>query len=161
MLFRSEGQAQLASASDDKTIILYNMQTYRQEAILKGHNSEIKNCIFLGDIGCIVSSDVNGYLKFWSVRPCKVRYKLLTTIHNEFINEEKKLDFSLIKSMCFDSEKCWLYTGDELGVVRIWNCEDLCKVVKDLQPSSIHADKAEDKTFMTESKTAKGIIQNY
>jgi len=144
----------LASCADDGLILVYNMETYRQEATLKGHDVEVKVCMFLGNSLCLVSSDIDGNIFFWKLTPPPVKHKLIAKIVNSYVNKENVLDSSLVKAMGFDDDNNLLYTGDSRGVLKVWNCEGVINEVKGI--NSEQKQMEESKTFMTEERKKEG-----
>jgi len=142
----------LASCSDDKNVLLFNLQTYRQEAILKGHKSEVKVCLFLADYGCLATGDMLGNIFFWSVEPCQVRNMLIATAQNSVVTDTQKTENFPIKCMSFDKQNMLLYTGDDMGYMQMWNCADLILKIKGLKKNTGYTQKEEQQTFLTETK---------
>ena len=150
----------LASCSDDKNVLLFNLQTYRQEAVLKGHKAEVKFCIFLGKNGCLATADMLGNIFFWTVEPCLIKHTLITTALNTVVTETKKTESFPVKCMSFDEDNLLLYTGDDMGYLQVWNCTDLINKVKGLKKFSYNpsAGSAEPGTFLTEQKEKPLVI---
>lgn len=133
----NENNELLASCSDDKTILLYNLKTYRQEAHLKHPKAaEIKCCLFLGNLGCLAAGDMSGKIFFWSVDPCPLKNTTLDVVINKMKSDTGSIENFAIKSMAFDESKNILITGDEMGYLRTWNCSDLIASVKGLKKGS-------------------------
>lgn len=141
----------LASCSDDKTVLLFNLQTYRQEAVLKGHKAEVKVCTFLGNFGCLATADMQGNIFFWTVDPCLLKNTLMTVAVNSVVTESMKSENFPIKCMSFDEVNLLLYTGDDMGFLQVWNCSDLISKIKSLRKFSYQI-KEEGSTFLTEQR---------
>lgn len=73
----------MASASDDKTVVIANLNTYRQEATLSQHTNEVKTVLFLQPYDALVSSDLSGHIYFWAVAPNRRKNTLLFTIKDD------------------------------------------------------------------------------
>lgn len=43
--------------------------TLRHEATLEGHTAEVKCIVMLETLDCLISSDLDGYICFWGLRP--------------------------------------------------------------------------------------------
>jgi WD40 repeat protein len=138
----------LASCADDGLILIYNMETYRQETTIKGHEVEVKVCIFLSNSLCLASSDIDGNIFFWKLTLPPVKYKLITRVVNSFVNKENVIDSSLVKAMSFNNDNNLLYTGDNRRVLKVWNCERIINEVKGIESEPKQMEEL--KTFMTE-----------
>eukprot|EP01022_Parablepharisma_sp_SALTPOND_P017929 TRINITY_DN2914_c0_g1_i1.p2 TRINITY_DN2914_c0_g1~~TRINITY_DN2914_c0_g1_i1.p2 ORF type:complete len:945 (-),score=108.06 TRINITY_DN2914_c0_g1_i1:6739-9573(-) len=146
-----EKEKLLASCSDDRTVLVYNLQTYRLEAEFKKHEAEVKVCTFLGDNGCLATGDMLGKICFWTVQPCLAKNTLIATVVNKVVTETKKVEKYPIKCMSFDETNLFLYTGDDMGYLQMWSCSDLIGKVKSLKKVPYHS-KEEAGTFLTEQK---------
>jgi WD40 repeat protein len=66
VLFRS-----IASASWDKTVRLWNAETYEQLAILKGHSDLVQEIAFLSDGVRLLSRSADKSIQIWDIRTKK------------------------------------------------------------------------------------------
>mmetsp|Transcript_25721 Transcript_25721/g.45135 ORF Transcript_25721/g.45135 Transcript_25721/m.45135 type:complete len:913 (-) Transcript_25721:3141-5879(-) len=112
----------IASCSDDCTIMITNLITYRQEAVLAHHEAEVKQLIFLTPhFPCLISGDLAGYIYFWAVTPSRIKNNLVLRIRNIVETAAGTQDYSPVQSFAFDPSSMSLYTGDESGRVKHWN----------------------------------------
>ena len=116
-----------ASCSDDRTIIIYNYGSYRQEGLLANHELEVKICKFLDPYSLLVSADLEGMLYFWGVMPSAARNELLCTVKDDIESEVGTIENFPIRAIDFDQNKMILYTGDEMGYIHKW---DLSRLIK-------------------------------
>ena len=90
--FRQEHEM-TATASDDGQIILYNHKSRRFEGQVCPPDitdlPEVKICKFLEGHDVIVSSDLDGYLNFYSIYPSTVKNQLLARV--QYINENEQI----------------------------------------------------------------------
>eukprot|EP00826_Nyctotherus_ovalis_P019798 TRINITY_DN16152_c0_g1_i2.p1 TRINITY_DN16152_c0_g1~~TRINITY_DN16152_c0_g1_i2.p1 ORF type:complete len:832 (-),score=266.38 TRINITY_DN16152_c0_g1_i2:250-2745(-) len=140
----------LASCSDDGNVLLFNLKSYRQDAVLKGDKTAIKVCTFLGGSGCLASGDIEGKLYFWAVAPCIDRNRVITTAINVTMTETGKEESVPIKAMSYDEGSSILYTGDDMGYLQSWSCADLLAYIRKSNDTSA--------TFMTEVKDKKMVV---
>ena len=153
-------QTLLASCSDDETIILTNLTSYRLEAVLTGSKEQVKVGIFLGESAIFCSADLTGRLYFWAVLPSKIKNQLLTTKTDPIESEVGTTENFPIRSMSFDAEASILYTGDEMGHIQKWDVAPLIQKVRKIgfkdASSKISAEfdpNHELGTFLTETNT--------
>jgi WD40 repeat protein len=112
----------LASSSDDRSIILTNLNSYRQEAVLTHHEAEVKVAIFLTDnqsdsqldYMCLVSADLTGKLYFYAIVPSKIKNTLLTTVTDTIESDVGTPENFPVRAMSFDPQRMMLYTGTNL-----------------------------------------------
>lgn len=62
-----KGTELLASSSDDGTIILTNLLTYRQEILHNPEGNEVKKLLFLGSHNLLAAADSFGNILFFGV----------------------------------------------------------------------------------------------
>lgn len=116
----------IASCSDDCTVVITNLITYRQEAVLANHEAEVKQVIFLNPhFPCLISADLAGFIYFWAVSPSRIKNNLVLKIRNIVETASGTNDYSPVQSLAFDHESMSLITGDESGRVKIWNLTNL------------------------------------
>jgi WD40 repeat protein len=97
----------LASASNDKTIKLWDMKTYQDRATLNGHTDVVSSVAFSPDGATLVSGSGDNTVKMWDMKTGKAYTTLLG--HNHQV---------LVVSIC-DNGKL-LASGDLSGNIKLW-----------------------------------------
>lgn len=115
-----ENDGIVASCSDDQTIILTNLNTYRQEASALHHEAEVKNLLFLNPHDCLASCDLAGKLYFWATTPSRIRNTLLLEVYNIVISSTGEDDYCPIRALVFYQQEDILFTADDNGNIRKW-----------------------------------------
>jgi len=87
----------------------------------------------MGEHDCLVSADLDGYLYFWGITPSPRKEKLLAKVSNINESEIKTEDWFPIKAMDFDIHNNCLYTGDEMGNLNKWDCNELLKKLEEVK----------------------------
>ena len=122
-----------ASCADDKTVIVYNYASYRQEGVLPKHESEVKICKFLNPYHALVSADLEGKLYFWAVTPSPRRNELLAVVKDDNESEVGTVENFPIRAIDFDPSTMTLYTGDEMGFMHKWDVSALLNKLEALE----------------------------
>jgi len=100
----------LVSGSDDKSIIIYNKNTYQPDLIIKEHNSYISYIIQLSS-GELVTSSGDITIKIFIIK--EVQYEVLQTLnyHTQYINKIIELKDKKLVS-CSDDSSIIFYSKD-------------------------------------------------
>ncbi|OMJ84317.1 hypothetical protein SteCoe_14603 [Stentor coeruleus] len=117
---KEEGK-QLASCSDDGTILITNLRTLRQETEFIGHEGEVKALKFLNPHNCLVATDLMGFFYFWGVSPSNMKNTLLLKIPNKVTKDTGGTDTCPVRALDWDNLTSTLYCGDDLGNIHAWN----------------------------------------
>jgi WD40 repeat protein len=106
----SEGHL-LASASDDRSIRLWDLQTRKQPLILRGHTQFAKSVAFHPHLKTILASGSRDRtIKIWDLQVQKEKYTLLG--HNHGVN-----------ALTFNPDGTILASGSSDKNIKLWNSE--------------------------------------
>lgn len=97
----------MASASNDMTIILWNLTTNMPNSILTGHTGQVK-CLELLTNGYLISGASDNSTRVWDTATNK-SVCTINNAHNGTVNVIKLL------------YNCQLATGSADGIIKIWN----------------------------------------
>lgn len=135
----------ILTGSSTSIIHLWDYEFLRIVAKCDGMSDGITTAIFMDPYPCFISADQKGNLCLWATRPnhqlngvCLYKFKNLvkgsTTqsipVTVMSLKISYKSSFSSIPDIDKDIEYIWLFTGDEKGIIRIW---DLTHVVQLLE----------------------------
>eukprot|EP00941_MAST-03F_sp_MAST-3F-sp1_P000419 g419.t1 len=111
------GRLQLFTASDDCTVRVWDLVTYKCIAVLKSHMSQVTSISFSEDGYTLVSAGRDKIVHIWDLRT----YKLKKTVPTYEVLEGIQI---LPKKDKKDVSKLELHfaTAGEKGIVRIWRC---------------------------------------
>ena len=107
IVFSSDG-ATLASASEDRTIRLWDVTTGTHRHTLTGHNSHIYSVAFSPDGRTLASGSENGRIRFWNVTTGQ--YRVTLEGHS-----------SSVISVAFSPDGQTLASGSSDHTIRLWN----------------------------------------
>ena len=107
IVFSSDG-ATLASASEDRTIRLWDIATGTHKHTLTGHNSYIYSAVFSPDRLTLASGSENGRIRFWNVTTGQ--YRVTLEGHS-----------SSVRSVAFSPDGQTLASGSSDRTIRLWN----------------------------------------
>ncbi|RKU39120.1 hypothetical protein C6496_03415 [Candidatus Poribacteria bacterium] len=105
--FSSDG-ATLASASEDRTIRLWNVATGIHKHTLTGHNSYIYSITFSPDGKTLTSGSENGKIRLWNVTTGQ--YRVTLEGHRE-----------VVRSVAFSPDGKTLASGSSDRTIRLWD----------------------------------------
>ena len=134
----------LASCSDDGTVILTSMETFRQDAVLQKETrqgesaTEVKSILFLSPENCLVSADLSGHINFWHISNSKLKNTLVLTKENVVMTAASTADFCAVTYMIFDEREEKLFCGDENGNVRRWRVASLMEKLRSTRADVRH-----------------------
>ncbi len=133
----------VASCSDDHTVVITNLITYRQEGQLK-HDFEVKKVLFLSPHDVLLSTDNVGTLYFWCVYPSIQKNKLQHKV--DYKTRSVTNVYEKFPATCFSFYRKlkYLLIGDDFGNVAIWNITKLLeKLDSNSRPSrNVRKEKA-------------------
>lgn len=98
----------VASAGDDRTLILWDAQTSRRLAVLRGHAGGLSSVAFSPDGRMIASASSDGTVRLWDLRTRRLLRTL--TGHSGWI-----------ESVSFSADGATLASGADDGTVTLWN----------------------------------------
>ena len=107
IVFSSDG-ATLASASEDRTIRLWDVATGTHRHTLTGHNSHIYSVAFSPDGLTLASGSENGRIRFWNVTTGQ--YRVTLEGHS-----------SSVRSVAFSPDGQTLASGSSDRTIRLWD----------------------------------------
>ena len=107
IVFSPDG-AMLASASEDRTIRLWDIATGTHRHTLTGHNSYIYSVAFSPDGLTLASGSENGRIRFWNVTTGQ--YRVTLEGHS-----------SSVRSVAFGPDGQTLASGSSDRTIRLWN----------------------------------------
>eukprot|EP01016_Furgasonia_blochmanni_P035069 TRINITY_DN3849_c0_g3_i2.p1 TRINITY_DN3849_c0_g3~~TRINITY_DN3849_c0_g3_i2.p1 ORF type:complete len:733 (-),score=175.98 TRINITY_DN3849_c0_g3_i2:58-2256(-) len=121
----------VASCSDDQTVLITNLLSYRQEGLLK-HQDEIKKVVFMSPHPCVATADATGRITIWTVHPSPDKniekanfvYKTLPVT-----SKSNKPEQFPISSMAFDAKTKYLIIGDDFGNVTLFDTSRLIEKI--------------------------------
>jgi WD40 repeat protein len=126
-----EKKGLLATCSDDGSFIMTNLNTYRQEANITEHESEVKCVVFLSEI-CIVTTDIAGYIYIWIIKGHRTQKTPLLKFPNKTITDSGKEELCPIRSITYNESNFTLYTGDDAGFLIAYSTSTLLRKVKNV-----------------------------
>ncbi|OMJ91134.1 hypothetical protein SteCoe_6398 [Stentor coeruleus] len=109
----------LASGSDDGIIHITKLVSYRQDAKIETDTSEIKCLLFLNPSLCLASVDADGIISFWVINSSRSTKKPIYKLQNKCDIDESGV--CAIKCISYHHPKRYLYTGDEHGILKIYD----------------------------------------
>ena len=107
IVFSSDGET-LASASEDRTIRLWDVAIGTHRHTLTGHNSHIYSVAFSPDGLTLASGSENGRIRFWNVTTGQ--YRVTLEGHS-----------SSVRSVAFSPDGQTLASGSSDRTIRLWN----------------------------------------
>ena len=108
MLFRSPDGKTLASASRDKTIKLWNLQTQKAISTLTGHSNWVISVAFSPDGLTLASASRDNTIKLWNLQSQKAIATL--TGHSE-----------MVSSVAFSPDGLTLASASWDKTIKLWN----------------------------------------
>lgn len=158
-----------ASCGDDGIIHIFNYLSlraegqienvdphYREELGGKKELAEMKVCRFLAGTDLLVTSDLDGYIKFWCISSSShpLKNKLVAYIRDESPGELIKLNerqepmkpqpqYVPIRAIEYNEQDKILYTGDEMGYLIKWDISRLIEKVAMLSPDYVFQKQAD------------------
>ncbi len=103
----------LASGSEDKTVQLWDTQTYKLLSRLKGHSGWVTSLAFSKDGKLLASGDADKTIKLWDVESKKLTETIIG--HNNSINA-----LAFVPEGTHQYSGC-LASGSADGTIRFWN----------------------------------------
>ena len=116
----------VASCSDDSSIIITNLSSYRIEAQPRNTDGVFKRVLFMDNHQCLIATDTEGMVYFFSYsldRKFEVCYKKYYKSSSQ--TDLKKIEETPISAIGFDEKDKLLILGDVFGNVEIWDCTSL------------------------------------
>jgi WD40 repeat protein len=110
----SEGKP--ATASLDKTVKLWDIQSKSHERTLRGHNHQVKALAFSPDGKTLASGGFDGEIRIWDTATGTCKHTL-----GIFENNEKVNYFSAVMALQFSTTGSLLIGGKGNGMVKIWD----------------------------------------
>ena len=107
IVFSPDG-ATLASASDDRTIRLWNVATRTHKHTLTGHTSDIYSVAFSPDGRTLASGSGNGKIRLWNATTGQ--YRVTLEGHRD-----------VVSSVAFSPDGATLASGSSDRTIRLWN----------------------------------------
>jgi WD40 repeat protein len=101
----------LASASVDKTVAIWNMNTGMVECVLKGHTKEVQSvawCMWPGNVKLLASGSRDKTIRLWDIAAQQQVAQL--TGHTDFV-----------RSVAFDPSGKYLASGSRDKTIRLWD----------------------------------------
>jgi len=109
--FGSHG-TRLASASDDRTVRLWDVQTGTEIAVFQGHSDEVNSVVFSPDGGRLASASDDGTVQLWDAQT----YARISVL-------QKQLESNSVKSVVFSPDGMTLASASEDGTMRLWDAQ--------------------------------------
>ena len=123
----------IASAGDDKQVVIMNLFSYRLEGILK-HDAEVKHVIFLEPHDFALTADNEGKLSFYTVPGEKGnnlnKNQFIYAMYYETQSLTSKQERFPVTAMKFNGDLGYLILGDGFGNICIWDISSLIEKLK-------------------------------
>ncbi|MEG3971525.1 AAA-like domain-containing protein [Microcoleus sp. T2B6] len=134
----------LASASRDKTIKLWNLQSQKPIATLAGHSNAVSSVAFSPDGKTFASASADKIIKLWNLQTQKL-IKTLTG-HSDWVN-----------SVVFSPDGLTLASGSRDKTIKVWNLQSQ----KPIATLAGHSSSVNSVAFSPDGKTlASGSNDN-
>jgi len=121
----------VASCSEDSSILLTNLTSYRIEGQPRSDTEIYRIIKFLNPHNCLVAADASGniyFLSYLSDRKFDVAFK--RSYISTSITDNKKEEKTPVTAIGFDSDRNYLILGDGFGNVEIW---DIGRIIKKIE----------------------------
>lgn len=138
LAFSDDGR-QLATASSDKTVILWDVVGDSPEEIenLEGHTDQVMSVAFNGERNQLASGGLDGKVILWNLEEGSPEPHELNG-HGD----------SDVRKVAFSPDGQWLASGDREGLIILWNMENL----EDKYPLEGHSSQIESLTFSPDNQ---------
>ncbi len=111
--FSSDGQT-LASASEDRTVILWNPYTGKNKFTLKGHTKGVRSIAFAPDNSMLASGSNDGTVRLWNAKTGK--QILILKANAKTISYREA-----VYSVAFSPDSRMLVSLTDDGTIRLWD----------------------------------------
>ena len=151
----------VASGSDDGTIVITDLVSYKQEIIPHKNKIEVKKVIFLDPHDCLCATDGQGNVSFYAVHNSKKKNNEI--LSKGYITKSvSKVDEKFpVTAVAFNSKLKYLILGDEFGNIVVWDLTIMLEILDEHQNDDKKNKSKKPLSYQSNHKTDDHSINMY